>query len=88
MAVISNQLKHNQTTVHCFLTKLWSLIRNNLPHITNIKYFTDGAALQYKNFKALINLAFRFHNHKLTAEYNFFATLHGKRSMYWDRWDN
>ena len=75
---ISDHLKHNQTTVHCFLTKLLSLIRNNLPHITNIKYFTDGAASQYKNFKALINLAFHFHNHKMTAEHNFFATSHGK----------
>ena len=75
---ISDHLKHNQTTVHCFLTKLLSLIRNNLPHITNIKYFTDGVASQYKNFKALINLAFHFHNHKLTAEHNFFATSHGK----------
>ena len=50
---ISGHLKHNQTTVHCFLTKLLSLIRNNLPYITSIKYFTDGAASQYKNFKAL-----------------------------------
>ena len=46
--------------------------------MTNIKYFTDGAASQYKNFKTLINLAFHFHDHKLTAEHNFFATSHGK----------
>ena len=57
---ISDHLKHKQTTVHCFLTKLQSLICNNLPHITSIKYFIDGAASQYKNFKALINLAFHF----------------------------
>ena len=75
---ISDHLKHHQTTDHCFLTKLLSLIRNNLPHITNIKYFTDGAASQYKNVKALINLACHFHDHKLTAEHNFFATSHGK----------
>ena len=75
---ISDHLKHNQTTVHCFLTRLLSLIRNDLPHITRIKYFTDGAASQYKNFKALVNLAVRFHDHKLTAEHNFFPTSHGK----------
>ena len=51
-----------------------SLICNNLPHITNIKYFTDGAASQYKNFEALINLAIHFHDYK----HNFFATSHGK----------
>ena len=55
-----------------------SLICNDLPHITSIKYFTDGAASEYKNFKELINLAFHLHNHKLTAEHNFFATSHRK----------
>ena len=75
---ISDHLKHNQTTVHYFLTKLFSLIHNDLPHLTSIKHFTDGAASQYKNFKALINLAFHFHVHKLTAEHNVFATSHGK----------
>ena len=73
--VISDHLKHNQTTVHCFRAKLLSLIWNNLPHMTSIKYFTDGVASQYKNFKALINLAFHFHDHQLTAEHNFFSHI-------------
>ena len=75
---ISDHLKHNQTTVHYILTKLLSLIYNNLTRITSIKYFTDGTASQYKSFKTLINLAFNFHDHKLTAEHNFCATYHGK----------
>ena len=75
---ISDHLKHNQTTVHCFRTKLLSLIRKDLPYITSIKYFTDGAASQYKNLKALFNLAFHFHDHKLTAEHNLFATSNVK----------
>ena len=54
-----------------------SLIHSDLPHITSIKYFTDAAS-KYKNFKAIINLAFYFHNHKLTAEHNFSATSHGE----------
>ena len=66
---ISDHLKHNQTTVHCFLTKLLSLFHDNSPHITRIKYFTDGAASQYKNFKALINLALHFHDHKLSITF-------------------
>ena len=48
---ISDHLKHNQTTVHFFLTKLLSLTRNDLPHITSIKDFTDGVASQYKKLK-------------------------------------
>ena len=71
-------MKLSQTTVHYFLTKLFSLIHNDLPHLTSIKHFTDGAASQYKNFKALNNLAFHFHVHKLTAENNFFATSYSK----------
>ena len=73
--VISDHLKHNQTTIHCFLAKLLSLTWNDLPHITSIKYFTDGAASQYINFKALINLAFHFHDHQLTAKHNFFSHI-------------
>ena len=73
-SAISDHLKHNQTTVHYILTKLLSLICNNLTCITSIKYFTDGTASQYKSFKTLISVAFNFHDHKLTAEHNFCAT--------------
>ena len=73
-SAISDHLKHNQTTVHYILTKLLSLICNNLTRITSIKYFTDGTASQYKSFKTLISVAFNFHDHKLTAEHNFCAT--------------
>ena len=55
-----------------------SLIRNDLPHITSIKYFVDGAASQYKNCRACTNLALNFIDHMLTAEHNLFATLHSK----------
>ena len=73
-SAISDHLKHNQTTVHYILTKLLSLICNNLTRITSIKYFTDGTASQCKSFKTLISVAFNFHDHKLTAEHNFCAT--------------
>ena len=73
-SAISDHLKHNQTTVHYILTKLLSLICNNLTRITSIKHFTDGTASQYKSFKTLISVAFNFHDHKLTAEDNFCAT--------------
>lgn len=33
---------------------------------------------QCKNYKAFINLAFHFNDHKLKAEHRFFATSHGK----------
>ena len=41
-------------------------------------YFSDGAASQYKNYKAFINLCFHEQDHSLKAEWHFFATSHGK----------
>jgi hypothetical protein len=43
-----------------------------------VKYFTDGAASQYKNFKSLGNLCHHIKDHNLKAEHHFFATSHGK----------
>ncbi|KAG1653475.1 hypothetical protein GQR58_025548 [Nymphon striatum] len=76
--VTSDHLKHNQNVVHCFLRSILEKIRLDLPHIKLVKYFSDGAASQYKNYKALINLTYHEKDHKLKAEHNFFATSHGK----------
>ena len=78
LSVISDHLKHEQTTVHCFIATVLKFIRSSLPHISKVKYFTDGAASQYKNYKALINLMYHENDHKLKAEHHFFATSHGK----------
>ena len=43
-----------------------------------VLYFSDGAASQYKNYKAFINLCFHEQDHSLKAEWHFFATNHGK----------
>lgn len=47
--------------------------------IKHIHYFSDGCAAQYKNRKNFINL---FHHKEdfggITADWNFFATAHGK----------
>lgn len=76
--IISDHLKHDQTTVHCFVTHLLNNIKKDFPNLKHVKYFSDGAASQYKNYKALVNLTFHFKDHNLHAEHNFFATSHGK----------
>lgn len=48
------------------------------PAITEIQYFSDGAASQYKNFKNFTNLEHHKQDHGLTAKWHFFATSHGK----------
>lgn len=46
--------------------------------MTLVHYFNDGAASQYKNCKNLRNLCFHESDFGIKAEWNFFATSHGK----------
>ena len=47
-------------------------------HIKKLVYFSDGYAGQYKNKKNLYNLCQHQKEFGLQAEWNFFATSHGK----------
>ena len=40
-------------------------------------YVSDGAPSQYKNFKNIANLNYHHLDYELTAEWYFFATVHG-----------
>jgi hypothetical protein len=41
-------------------------------------YFSNGAVSQYKNCKNFLKLCHHAENFHVTAEWNFFATLHGR----------
>ena len=56
--VISDHPQHDQTAVHCFISKYLPTVCTQSPCIKNVKYFTDGAASHYKNYKGLINLMY------------------------------
>ena len=75
---MSDHLLHDQTEVHCFISLIIPTICTRNPRINRIKYFSDGAASQYKNFKSLINLMYHEHDFNLKAEHHFFGTSHGK----------
>ena len=45
-----------------------------------IHYFSDGSCAQYKNYTNFANLIFHAQDLGITAEWNFFATSHGKNS--------
>lgn len=51
-----------------------------LPEVKKIVYFSDGASSQYKNKKNFINLCQHENDFGLIAEWNFFASSHGKNS--------
>ena len=76
--VISDHMKHDTITVHAFLTKVLHHLKQQLPHLCKVKYFSDGAASQYKNFKNFCNLMHHKEDFGLHAEWHFFATSHGK----------
>ena len=51
-----------------------------LPQLPKIHYLSDGSCAQYKNYKNFANLIFHVQDFGITAEWNYFATSHGKNS--------
>ena len=60
------------------MSKVCEYVKGNYTHITNVKYFFDGCTGQYKNLKNFLNLCHHYSDFNLEAEWNFFATNHGK----------
>lgn len=75
---ISDYMYHNTLAVYAFQKRLVSEISASLPFIKKIIYFSDGASGQYKNKKNFINLCYHNYDFHIEAEWNFFATSHGK----------
>ena len=78
ICVISNCLKHDQTALHCFLTKVITFTKQKVNNIKFIHYYSDGAPSQYKNYKGLVNLCHHRLGCGIDALWNFFPTSHGK----------
>lgn len=75
---ISESLTHDASAVSLFQSRMIPQIKAKLPHIKKIHYFTDGAGSQYKNRKSFVNLAYHEEDYGIIADWNFFATSHGK----------
>lgn len=75
--IIAESLNHNVTSVYLFQTKLVDYIKSVFGN-KKIVFFTDGAPSQYKNKKNFLNLCMFPKDFGLNAEWNFFATSHGK----------
>ncbi|CAH0556044.1 unnamed protein product [Brassicogethes aeneus] len=78
MCVISDEREHITSTVHYFLKVIIQHIKEELPDLQYIHYFSDGSSAQYKNYKNFINLCLHKKDFNVPAEWNFFATSHGK----------
>ena len=71
-------MKHDVIAVHVFKSKVLEYMKVKMPQLSKVFYFSDGCAGKYKNLKNFSNLCYHKEDHSLDAEWNFFATSHGK----------
>ncbi|XP_050340402.1 uncharacterized protein LOC126766718 [Bactrocera neohumeralis] len=78
--LISENLHHDANAVHLFNTKVIAYLKSKFGQtsIKKVIYFSDGAGSQYKNKFNLSNLLQHKTDFNVEAEWNFFATSHGK----------
>lgn len=54
--VISNHMTHNTAAVYAFQKTLIKYIKENMPDVRKINYFSDGCTGQYRNRKNFCNV--------------------------------
>lgn len=75
---VSDCLEHDTVAVYMFQQKMIQFLNEAFPIVNAIKYFSDGAPQQYKNKKNFINILHHYEDFGISAEWNYFATAHGK----------
>ena len=75
---ITEYLKHNSSAVYEFQKQLIEDLLDSGLKIKKIHYFSDGCAGQYKSLYSFTNLCHHLSDFGIEAEWNFFATSHGK----------
>ena len=76
--VISECNIHDTVSVHLFKRLFLTHLKVKLPDTKKIICISDGCAGQYKNCKNFLNLCLHEKDFDLKAEWQFFATSHGK----------
>ena len=78
LCIISDDLTHDTSFVHQLQILVCDYIKENLPQINRLEYWSDGCAGQYKNYKNFMNLCQHTVDFGFQAIWSFFATSHGK----------
>lgn len=76
--IISDDLNHDVCMVYNIQETLMQYVKSNFPNITDVHYYSDGCAGQYKNKYNLMNLSLHEKDYKIKGQWSFFATSHGK----------
>ena len=71
-------MEHDTPFVYQVQAEVVKFLEKHIPHITEMEYFSDGCAAQYKNFKNILILCHHLTDFGITARWCFFATSHGK----------
>lgn len=75
---MSDEIDHGKFSVWNFVHAIIANLKNHLPLLTKVKFFSDGCAQQFKNAYTLSSLNFSSEDNGVTAEHHFMATSHGK----------
>ena len=77
-AIISNCLRHDKYLVYACKKKIVELILKEMPIVSEIIWFSDGAPAHFKNSFSISNLLLLEKEHKINMKWSFFAPGHGK----------
>lgn len=75
---VLNFIVHDNKAVFTFQHMLIHHLKKKIKGLKIIKYFSDGAASQYKNRKNAFNLRLHLEDFGVKAIWHFFASCHGK----------
>ena len=75
---ISDDLTHEVDFVYHVIKTVILHIKEIIPTLKKVIFFTDGSAKEYKNCKNIYNLCQLQDEFGVSGEWNFFATSHGK----------
>ena len=78
IACISDHLQHDTVAVYSFQKVVSEYLKVKFPMLKKIIYFSDGCGGECRNYKNFMNLMKHLDDFALNAEWNVFATLHGK----------
>ena len=76
--MVSDSTKHDTVAVSTFQTRVVADVKQLVPDLRKIHYWSDGCAGQYKNCKNISNVISHREDHGVDATWSFWATSHGK----------
>ena len=69
---------YDKNSVYFYNSKILEDLKKKGVNINNVHYWSDGPSCQFKNQYNICNLRFHLEDHGMVADWNFFATAHGK----------